>query len=82
MNTQPGIGLAETPSILYNDRKVTYYETAKGLIDTIQTQCRELLYVFTGEASTIPLSNPTMPTSGGRTKRVIRKHTHVHDMQK
>ena len=72
INGQPSINLSNTPSILYNDMKVTYYEKLPDdMIKTIKKECRELLYVFTGNAPNF---------KGGRTKRVIRRHTYVHDM--
>ncbi len=68
MNTQPGVVLDDTPSIVYDDNTVIYHPISKDIKNQIQTECRELLYVFTGKSS------------GGRIKRVVRRIRHVRDM--
>jgi len=77
MNAQSGKTLENTPSILYDDRTVTYHNTLTAqLINEIQTQCRELLYVFIGNTT----STGTSKSLGGRIKRVIRRNRYVRDM--
>ena len=85
MNSQPGIALENTPSILYDDQTVIYHNTLTAeLVNQIQTQCRELLYVFTGTTSSAAKGAAkgaaTGASKGGRVKRVIRKNKHVRNM--
>ena len=53
-------------------------------MNQIQTQCRELLYVFTGTTSSAAKGAAkgaaTGASKGGRVKRVIRKNKHVRNM--